>query len=239
MAQHSPYVIPSVRPSPAQAIVHIVDDDASVCQAFASMVATLPCPWRCHASCEDFLAAYDPLQPACLVLDVSLAGRSGLDLLLELKERALALPTVVVSASAEVERVVSAMQRGAFTFMQKPPDPRRLLQHLREMIAAAAGMAEQRRRLRGVRAALATLTPRESEVLKLLLAGRSTKQVALELGLRGRTAHIHRANVLRKLQVDTPCELLRLAAISGGEIAFAQVTDEPCLEARHAEGGKA
>jgi FixJ family two-component response regulator len=238
MAQHSPYVISSVRRAPGQAVVHIVDDDPGVCHALAAMVESLTQPWRCHESSEEFLAAYDPREPACLVLDVSLAGRSGLDLLLDLKARAIGLPTVVVSASGEVERVVSAIQRGAFMFLQKPPDPHRLRQHLCELIAAAPVRAEQRRHSLQMRDAVASLTPREGEVLDLLLAGRSTKQIALELGLQGRTAHIHRANVLRKLRVETPSELIRLATLCGEQGALGQVTNEPRLESRHAAEGR-
>jgi FixJ family two-component response regulator len=214
MASLPPFASPPGRFGPTS-IVHIVDDDPSVCRALAAMVDLLGCRWQCHGSSEDFLAAYELSQPACLLLDVSLPGRSGLDLLVELEARAASLPTIVVSASADVERVVSAIQRGALTFLQKPPEPARLIAHLRAMIAAAPAMAAQRLAAQQARSALATLTPREREVLDRLLAGRTTKQIAHELGLRGRTAHIHRANVLRKLQVETALELSRLAAIAG------------------------
>lgn len=196
-------------PRPA-AVVHIVDDDPSVCTALGALVERAEASWQSHASGEEFLAVYDPALPSCLLLDIALPGINGLDLLAELEVRALMMPTLVLSANAEIERIVTAIQRGAVGFLQKPPEPRRFLEHLLAMIARAPGMVAQRQRTRQLRDAIGRLTPRERQVLQLLLAGRSPKQIALELGLSGRTAHIHRTNVLRKLRIETPLELVQL-----------------------------
>ena len=198
-----------IQPRPA-VVVHIVDDDPGVCTALGALVERAEASWQSHASGEEFLAVYEAALPSCLLLDVALPGISGLDLLAELEARALKLPTLVLSANAEVERVVTAIQRGAVGFLQKPPEPRRFLEHLDGMMARAPGMVAQRQRTLQLRAAIGSLTPRERQVFNLLLAGCSPKQIALELGLSGRTAHIHRANVLRKLRIEAPLELVRL-----------------------------
>lgn len=195
-------------------LVHIVDDDAAVRAALGVAVERLGMTWVGHGSGEEFLTAYDPAQSACLLLDVGLPGMSGLELLTELETRGAMLPTLVFSASAEVERVVTAIQRGAVGYQQKPPDPRRLQEHLQAMAGQAAPMARRRSQAMWLQTAIAALTPRELEVFHLICAGRSVKQIAMELGLRGRTAHIHRTNVLRKLRVDTVLELVQLIGSS-------------------------
>lgn len=199
-------------PAAAGVVVHLVDDDPGVRNALAGSLQRLGHPVRAHASAEEFLAAYDPSSADCLVLDVALPGMNGLDLLTELARRGEMLPTLVLSANADVERIVTAIQRGAIGFQQKPPDPTKFFAHVAAMVEAGARMAEERRALRRIRAALATLTPREVEVYRLLARGCTAKQVARELSMSIRTAHIHRTNVFRKLHVENAVELAQAAA---------------------------
>ena len=191
--------------------IHIVDDDPAACEALTSLVQRAGLPTVSHSSAEEFSLAYDPDRTAALVLDVLLPGVSGLDLLGELEDTAMMLPTLVLSAEPDIERVVLAIQRGAVGFLPKPPDPGRLLELLGQMVAKAEPMAAHRRQAKSVQDALHTLTPREREVFDLLLLGRSAKQIAHDLELSPRTAHIHRMNVLRKLRVETVFELHRVA----------------------------
>lgn len=196
----------------ASAAVHLVDDDPGVRAALGSALVRVGHPVCAHASAEEFLAAYDPLRADCLVLDVALPGMNGLDLLTELARRGDMLPTLVLSANADVERIVTAIQRGAIGFQQKPPDPERFFAHVATMVEAGQKMAAERRSLRQLRHDLTTLTPRETEVYLLLGRGCTAKQVACELSMSIRTAHIHRTNVFRKMHVENAVELAQLAA---------------------------
>ena len=193
------------------ATVHILDDDPEVCEALGSLVLT-GTGYLCveHHSAEAFLASYDPAAPSCLVLDVVLPGMSGLELLRELQLRGASLPTLVISADVEVERIVVAMQRGAVGFQRKPPEPRRFLDYVRGIAQLAEVAARRRSATRRVLDSVRSLTPREQEVFSLLLQGRSAKQVAHDLGMKTRTALIHRMNVLRKFNLESVVDLVNM-----------------------------
>ncbi len=201
---------------PTPPLVHVLDDDPAVCRSLGSLIERLGCPWREHSCCEQFLAGYDPRQSACLVLDIMLPDMSGLELLGELGRRGALLPTLVLSADPTIERVVTAMQRGAISFLAKPPAPAQFFDQFNLLREKASVMAQQRCREIELREAEQSLTPREREVLGQLLDGRSVKQIAHQLTLSPRTAHIHRANVLRKFRVETVVELHRLLANTRG-----------------------
>jgi two-component system response regulator FixJ len=190
-------------------ITHIVDDDGAVREVLAQVLSRWTSRIELHATAESFRTAYDAAQPACLLLDVALPGMSGLDLLDDLRRRAIMLPTLVLSASADVERVIASMHLGAVGFLQKPPEPLRLLDYVQRMVAAAGPMAHERRVLDFLVGTARTLTPRERQVFERVAAGRSTKQVAHELGMSIRTAHIHRTNVMVKFDVETLIDLVR------------------------------
>lgn len=191
--------------------LHILDDDPKLRRSLRRMLEGFVAEIVEHGSSEEFLRAYDLTKAECLVLDIGLPGEDGLDLLQRLSAAHQMLPTVVLSAHADIERVVLAMQRGAVSFLCKPPQPERLVEAVGELAAKAGRMAEQRRVLREFVTALQQLTPREREVYESLLRGASTKQVALELGMSVRTAHIHRQNLMRKLGVESIVDLCRLA----------------------------
>lgn len=204
---------PERAPAPLQGItVHVVDDDATVRASLQPFLQRLGCTVCCHASAEEFLAGHDPAGSECLVLDVALPGMNGLELLQHLAARHSMLPTLVLSANADVESVVTAIQRGAVGFQQKPPHPQRLVEHVQAMAAKAGAMAAERADLARLAAALRTLTPREAQAFPLLARGMSTKQIALTLGISIRTAHIHRLHVFRNLRVENAVELVPLAA---------------------------
>ncbi len=198
--------------SSAPVTLHLVDDDPGVRAALGAVLADLPCQLRCHGSAEEFLEAYSPVRAECLVLDVGLPGMSGLELLTRLTRSAATLPTLVLSANTDVERVVSAIQRGALDFLEKPPAPHKLVARVSSLLQMASEAAEARRSLQQLRTAQLRLTDREREVFALLARGLSAKQVAHELGLSIRTAHIHRTNVMLKFGVETTLQIVQVAA---------------------------
>lgn len=201
---------------PRQVRLHIVEDDVVVGQCLASLVADQVDEVLLHGSAEEFLERYDRDSACALLLDVSLPGMDGLKLLEILDDERSMLPTLVMSADAAAQRVVAAIRRGAVDFLPKPLEPRTLIHRVGQLVAKV-GPATARRRLRRHRLrALERLTPREREVFDLLARGASAKQIAGLLGMQLRTAHIHRTNVLRKFEAETPVELAHIAALLGG-----------------------
>ncbi|MEQ1635035.1 MAG: response regulator [Planctomycetota bacterium] len=198
-------------PTPPTVLLHIVEDDAIVRASLEDLVRGVAQHVAAHDSAEAFLAAYEPLAPSALLLDVTLPRMNGLELLEHLDRHHLMLPTIVLSADAEVQRVVSAIRSGAVDFMTKPPDPRRLLHQVEALLANAEPEARIRRQALQYQQGYDGLTPREREVFLLVAQGATTKQIALKLGLQLRTAHIHRTNVMRKFETETTVELAHIA----------------------------
>lgn len=191
--------------------VHVVDDDPGVCVGVASVLAELDCRVECHGDAESFLDAFCVEQPECLILDIGLPGMGGLQLLRRLARDSIQLPTVMLSAATDVGNVVTAIQSGAAGFIEKPPVPSELLAAVQGLFPLAMQMATARARLRRLLDVVERLTDREREVFALLGEGLSAKQVAHRLGLSVHTAHIHRRNVLLKIGVETPLELVQAA----------------------------
>lgn len=198
---------------PRAVVIHLVEDDDAVRAALALLLAPLGCSVQQHADAESFLSGYQRDRSACLILDVTLPGASGHELLEQLEQRGEALPTLVISARGEVESVVRAMRGGAVDFLLKPPDPDAVLDRAAALLAAAPEAAERRMRGLWLRDRLLLLTPREREVLRLLAQGSSTKQAALQLGISHKTAHIHRGNGLKKLGLESPLQLVSLQGL--------------------------
>lgn len=191
--------------------VHVVDDDGAVREALASFLSRANCKVVAHGSAEEFLAAYQPDRAEALILDISLPGMNGLDLLRELNQRGEQLPTLVLSANADIVRVVTAIQQGAIGFVEKPPAPEQLQQHVQTLLRRAPELVPVRTAYHRARRSLASLTPRELEVFALLRNGATAKQVARALNMSIRTAHIHRTNVFRKFDVESAVDLARIA----------------------------
>jgi len=163
-----------------------------------------------HASARAFLDSYDPERPGCLVLDIRLPGMGGLDLLTQLRERAIALPTIVVTAFGDVRTTVRAMRHGAIDVMEKPFADQVLLDRVQQAIELDrhARVADAKRR--AAVALFARLSRREREVLALVTAGKPNKSIAAELGVAAKTVEAYRAALMRKLCVGSVAELMRL-----------------------------
>jgi len=205
---------PSVDPA---AIVHLVDDDDGVRESMQFLLESEGFAVRAYAGAQALLDAVLP--PAgCVVIDLHMPGIDGLQLQSILNARGCALPVVVMTGFAEVSTAVRAMKAGAVDFLEKPCKPaqivavvRRSLEQNRQALEAAAATEDAERRIAG-------LTPREQEVLALLTAGNSTKEIARTLGASPRTIDVHRARVFQKLRVESLPELVHLtmAAKRGG-----------------------
>ena len=198
------------RPSAAPGVVFVVDDDEAVRDSLGLLLRSVGLEPKLFASASEFLAAYDGRRPGCLILDVRLAGMSGLELHKELAARGAEIPIVFITGHGDVPMAVSAMQRGAVDFLEKPYKEQDLL----DRVSAALAADGRRRRQSGETAAIArrlqTLTPREHQVLNLIATGAANKVVAARLGTSRRTIEIHRANVMRKMRAESLAQLVRM-----------------------------
>jgi two-component system, LuxR family, response regulator FixJ len=184
--------------------VFVVDDDKGVRRSLTALGRAHGLAVKAYASGEDFLAAYDPSRPGCLILDVRLAaGKNGLDLQDELGRRGHDLPIIVMTGYGNVSASVRSFRGGAVDFLEKPVVPRVLLSRIRDALA----VDQRRQEHSAVRRRLARLTSREKEVAALLVKGKRSKEVAATLGISPRTAEGHRRQVLRKMEVSSTAEL--------------------------------
>ena len=173
----------------AAATVFVVDDNSGVRRSLRALMESAGLAVETYASGEEFLAAYNPEHPGCLVLDVRLRYGSGLDLQDELRRRKVILPIIVLTGYGDVQTSVRALKAGAFDFLQKPAPPTVLL----ERIGAAIDFDHQARAAATERAAVSErLTPREHEVIELLIAGKPSKEIAAALHVSVRTVERHR-----------------------------------------------
>ena len=192
------------------ATVFVVDDDQAVREALRYLVE--PTGWQVEvfAGARAFLDAYDAARAGCLVLDVQMPGMSGPELQAELVARGITLPIILLSAHGTVPVAVSALQAGAWDFIEKPYDARHLLARIRGAVAADRRAREQRAARAEAETRLARLSAREREVLRRLLAGEANKVIASELGISPRTVEVYRARLLLKLGAKSMLEVARL-----------------------------
>ncbi len=202
---------------PPEGTVFVVDDDAAMRDSLRWLIESVGLRVEAFATADDFLARHDPERPGCLVLDVRMPGMSGLELQDELARLDVRLPAIVITGHADVPMAVRAVKGGALDFLQKPFSDQVLLDRIRQALdldrrrrraAAQRRDALRRREL---------LTAREREVMDRIVAGKSNRVIAAELGLSPKTVEVHRAHVMEKMQVATLAELIRLAVLLEGD----------------------
>lgn len=202
----------STMPEP---IVHLIDDDEAIRTSVAFVLEMNDLPARTYASALEFLEVADSLRGGCIVTDVRMPEMSGLDLVRRLKERGVTLPVVVITGHGDVPLAVEAMRAGVIDFIEKPFDDEVLLRSIRMALHAKAESdvhAQERARFEAV---LATLSGRETEVLRGVVAGKMNKVIAYELGISQRTVEVYRANVMSKTHANGLSELVRIALLAG------------------------
>lgn len=195
-------------------IVYLVDDEPAVARALARLLRFSGFSTSTYNSPADFLAEHDPERPGCIVLDLSMPGMSGLALQKMLAERKLAAPPhpiVFLTGRADVPTSVEAMKSGAVDFLTKPVDDRTLIEAVRSAIERDRQARAERHANRNSFERLATLTPREREVLAQVATGRLNKQIAQELGTTEKTIKVHRARVMSKMGAASLADLVRIA----------------------------
>jgi RNA polymerase sigma factor (sigma-70 family) len=192
-------------------IVFVVDDDPSVRDAIGRLLGTVGLAVKGLGSAREFMAIEPPQGPSCLVLDVRLPGISGIDFQSELSAADIRIPIVFITAHGDVRMSVKAMKAGASEFLTKPFHDQDLLDAVqtalekdRARLLAESEIGELRERLR-------RLTPRENEVLRLVISGRPNKQIAPEINASEATVKVHRSRLMRKMQAKSVADLVRMA----------------------------
>lgn len=197
--------------------VFVVDDDPNVCEALALVMKSVGLAVESYVSAEDFLRAYDPRRPGCLVLDVRMPGMGGLALQELIAARGIDLPIIFITGHADVRMSVRAMKGQAFEFLEKPFSDQELLDRIHEALDLVVRTRRQRDATAGAAARIASLTSREREVLERITEGKPNKVIAAELDVSEKTVESHRARVMKKMGVRSLAGLIRAALKVGLE----------------------
>ncbi|GGE09017.1 DNA-binding response regulator [Aureimonas endophytica] len=195
---------------PPEALVHVIDDDADVRQSMALLFQVHDIAMRAHAGAKDFLAAAGAGIAGCVLSDVRMPGLDGIELLRRLRLSGLDLPVIVMSGHADVPMAVRAMKEGAFDFIEKPFDDVVILTLVRQALAKDRQAAGARHRLSDLKARIASLTPREREVLEMVAAGKANKIIGRELNVSPRTVEVHRAKLMTKMGAENAVDVARM-----------------------------
>ena len=209
------------RPSPllSPPIVHIVDDDASFRKSLLRLLKAHGFAAQAYDSAPEFLKSGLAARTGCIVLDVRMPGLSGLDLQAELAKAECAMPVIFLTGHGDIPMSVQAMKKGAVDFLTKPVDEDSLLSAIHNALARNEKQLRERDGVEAVRARIRTLTERELEVMKHVIAGELNKQIGDRLGVVEKTIKVHRARVMEKMGVPSVAELVRLCSLAGVEPA--------------------
>jgi two-component system response regulator DctR len=194
-------------------LAHIIDDDEAICDALAWQLRTRKIECTTWSSAEDFLAAWQPEWCGCIVLDIRLNGMSGLACFDTLIENHCQLPVIFITGQGDIQMAVDSIKKGAFDFVEKPFNHNELV----DRVLAAFELSDKRRHIEASRDVieerLASLTPREREVMDLILEGRYNKVIANQLVISMRTVEAHRSHIFNKMKVRSAVELAQLLSV--------------------------
>jgi FixJ family two-component response regulator len=197
-------------------LVRVVDDEPQIQALFERIAKTCGFEVETFATGNAFLDAFDDERPGCLVVDLMLPDRSGIEVLEEITGRGSELPVVFMSGMARVSEAVQALKLGSIDFVEKPFD----IQQIAAVIRRAVALAVDRRRASALRddprQRFESLTPRERQVMEHIVCGAANKEVAASLGLSHKTVEVHRANVMRKTRARSLAELVRMHVAANG-----------------------
>lgn len=195
--------------------VYVVDDEPAVRKALWRLLRSVGIEVEAFGSAEEFLGALDAEPAGCAILDVAMPGLDGLALQARLASRGIDLPVLFLTGRGDIPMSVRAMKAGAADFLTKPVDGKALVAAVRRALEKGRSAGQARREGVEVRRRLASLTPRQRDVLEGVVAGRLNKQIAADLGIAEKTVKIHRGQVMAKMAAGSVAELVRLADRAG------------------------
>jgi RNA polymerase sigma factor (sigma-70 family) len=199
-----------------QGTVYVVDDDGSTRELLSWLMRRQGLRAEAFPDAGSFLAACRPGMTGCLIVDLNMPGMNGLDLQRRLKDRGVPLPVIFLSGGADVPNAVRAVREGAVDFIEKPFDYKRVVALVEDCLRRDVQARAQLERRRQASSRLAQLTPREREVMELVVMGRLNREVALELGISIKTVEAHRARIMEKLEVGSVAELVQATVAAAG-----------------------
>jgi FixJ family two-component response regulator len=197
-------------PEDYDAVVHIIDDDQDVRTALTWLFESVSLGAQAYATGSEFLDRYRTGGPACLVVDIRMPEISGLDLQQRLNERGIDAPVIILTGHATIGSAVRSLKQGAFEFLEKPVDEQTLIDSVHAALRTHRERMATNERARATALALGTLTPRERQVLDLVVKGASNKMIARELAISPKTVEIHRSNMMRKMHAGSATELVEV-----------------------------
>ena len=201
------------QPLDENALVHIVDDDRAIRDSLSLLLNSVGIENETYESAHAFLETYQPNRIGCLVADIRMPVMTGLELQRELNARKISIPIIFITGHGDVPMAVRAMKDGAVDFLTKPFRDQDLLDRIKVALSGAQADFGDQQKQRHVRARYESLTPRETEVMDLVVQGLANKVIAMDLGVSQRTVELHRARVMQKMTVRSLAELVRLAEI--------------------------
>ena len=192
-------------------LVSVIDDDPALRESVGRLLRSVGVDARLFASVPDFLNSDRPNGPTCLILDIRLPGRSGLDFQRELAAADIQIPIIFITGHGDVAMSVQAMKGGAIEFLTKPFRDQDLIDAIQFGLARDRARRENEKALYALRARLESLTLREREIMIHIAQGRLNKQIAADIGISEATVKVHRSNLMRKMQITSTAQLCRIA----------------------------
>ena len=195
--------------------VFVVDDDPAVRKSLTRLMEQVELPVQDYRNAQEFLESYRPETPGCLVLDVRMPGMSGLELHRELLQRGWTIPVLFLTAHGDVPMAVDALKRGAFDFIEKPLRGQLLIDTIRRALVCDIEQRQHADRKDTIESRFGLLTPREMEVVEMVVEGKNNKAIAGELGVSPQAIDARRSRAMAKLQVESVAELVKLVVERG------------------------
>lgn len=197
--------------------VFIVDDDEAVRESLGLLLESVDQPSSGYASATEFLEAYDNDMAGCIVLDIRMPGMNGMELQKKLNDVNSILPIIFVTGHGDVPMAVEAMQHGAVDFIQKPYREQDLLDKINQALALDQRQRADLKEKQEIIKRIDTLTPREKEVMDMMIEGNANKVIAIDLGISQRTVEIHRSRVMEKMNTHSLAHLVRMVLATRGD----------------------